>query len=1325
MEGKDGRRRFVQKTLFPHMESAIKEGEKVCGRREEEAEVEEEERCGSGKKRKATKMNGNSKFKTPPRASSKKVIENGKVTSSKQVDDTDSPVIANASFFVKASERRQQKRQQNQLVFIDSPEENDEFCSTPSSVASGSSTPQKPKQQNKSTPRKGKRGSTPNKKMKSGKRALCFGQVPSDLPVDEQQSLKVPDLRLEAKLTAEENSRIFAGRQIHPFFTSRKGGKSSQEFSNSESKWTPSGIKEKGIAFNPIHVFEDLEDDPKTLNWGDWVFSERSDTGDFPSGRTPVYEGCIDSLNFDNYLNISHFTRTSICQNSHLCSVPEMGFYKALPDNPELSHTLSSLSFSDERERSSAKEDSDMLPKYAGDILAAAVESMLQDHKCEKNDCVDGTPCGGNMESELQDKLLRERIMSNYHTCQNQPENCIWTDKYQPQNAKKICGNGESVKLLSEWLHLWHKRGSLTIRDCIDDDNSIAQDVDHDYELSDSDDNGEESLKNVLLVTGPVGSGKSAAIYACARDQGFQIIEINASDWRNGALVKQKFGEAVESHWLQRTVDNEINSDNKSLSKFYKAVNAETQSSDDEVIELQYLPDKEDSGAAGSSPNESVPVDKRTVNCPSEVKTLILFEDVDATLCEDHGFITTIQQLAETAKRPMILTSNSDNPPLPKNLDRLELSFSVPSVEELLGLVYTISAAEKAEIHPCLLERFVDYCRGDVRKTILLLQFWCQGQTLGRGNELQTTYGPVLFDLDAGHHILPKVINWGYPSQLSELVAEEVDRSLTLMEETQNLTGRIEVENLNYNSSQQDIEPDPVELKKATMLSLQCPLDEDEFTRFEAYSELFDISCSPILSAQKNRRRKINTVLSSDDEDDPACGSIPLVSAGVDINAEAHEMKNLLTFNCLSTELCEPLSEPILNSEAGKFDDCCQLSLRVDHSHMEDTCGSQEMSCVAESFVPETEIIQETELFSTTVTYSNFGNAIDLNAVYQDEDSMSILKTAGGAQSLKPLHTLQNGKNNFDTSTPCVYQEEVGDSLSKSEADVPRGFQMLDECSRVDFIRKLKSLDDPETDQSIDVVEETWKRLHDECKDLKKYVTQEEKRARKVLEFVHGMSSLISETDLLLKGCQTLACDSLSPSMIPSEKTHSYSYYDNQLEMSSVLAQHGMCFYAKEIASLDSNLGSPNTLDLASKMLHSSSSSVALGKLANQDRRRIVYKSSTKTMKTSIFLTSNSDSSCLQNILQSIVPSKAYLAAKGDAFHEYVSTLSQISRAEASRSSECVVGNVNGNRRNPRRYRTPPHYLSSGSLAMSSEEIALLGRYGVYPKVPSPGDALN
>lgn len=49
-------------------------------------------------------------------------------------------------------------------------------------------------------------------------------------------------------------------------------------------------------------------------------------------------------------------------------------------------------------------------------------------------------------------------------------------------------------------------------------------------------------------------------------------------------------------------------------------------------------------------------VEKRAPN-----KALILFEDVDTIFDEDRGFLGTIMQLAKTAKRPIILTSNSKN----------------------------------------------------------------------------------------------------------------------------------------------------------------------------------------------------------------------------------------------------------------------------------------------------------------------------------------------------------------------------------------------------------------------------------------------------------------------------------------------------------------------------------------------------------------------------------------------------------------------------------------------------------------------------------------
>lgn len=74
------------------------------------------------------------------------------------------------------------------------------------------------------------------------------------------------------------------------------------------------------------------------------------------------------------------------------------------------------------------------------------------------------------------------------------------------------------------------------------------------------------------------------------------------------------------------------------------------------VVEVISLLEEEDYvGTVGSQYHSNV----RHSCDKGDIKTLILFEDVDVTLCDDRGFISTIQQLADTGKRPMILTSNS------------------------------------------------------------------------------------------------------------------------------------------------------------------------------------------------------------------------------------------------------------------------------------------------------------------------------------------------------------------------------------------------------------------------------------------------------------------------------------------------------------------------------------------------------------------------------------------------------------------------------------------------------------------------------------------
>ena len=72
----------------------------------------------------------------------------------------------------------------------------------------------------------------------------------------------------------------------------------------------------------------------------------------------------------------------------------------------------------------------------------------------------------------------------------------------------QVCGNGESVNFLSEWLRLWHERGFQSSKDLTVGENLIVQDEDYNCYQSDSDSENrdeENGLKNVLLVTGPVG----------------------------------------------------------------------------------------------------------------------------------------------------------------------------------------------------------------------------------------------------------------------------------------------------------------------------------------------------------------------------------------------------------------------------------------------------------------------------------------------------------------------------------------------------------------------------------------------------------------------------------------------------------------------------------------------------------------------------------------------------------------------------------------------------------------------------------------------------
>ena len=80
---------------------------------------------------------------------------------------------------------------------------------------------------------------------------------------------------------------------------------------------------------------------------------------------------------------------------------------------------------------------------------------------------------------------------------------------------------------------------------------------------------------------------------------------------------------------------------------------------DNKVIEIIPISNEEDSFGANGASGKRVCNDSETGFGQAKVKTLILFEDVDIIFPEDRGFVAAIQQIAEKAKGPVILTSNS------------------------------------------------------------------------------------------------------------------------------------------------------------------------------------------------------------------------------------------------------------------------------------------------------------------------------------------------------------------------------------------------------------------------------------------------------------------------------------------------------------------------------------------------------------------------------------------------------------------------------------------------------------------------------------------
>ncbi|CAF1375268.1 unnamed protein product [Rotaria sordida] len=350
---------------------------------------------------------------------------------------------------------------------------------------------------------------------------------------------------------------------------------------------------------------------------------------------------------------------------------------------------------------------------------------------------------------------------------QHQYEQLPWTEIYRPRNSKTYLGNRrKQIRRLNQWFLYWtkklrneplKKKGRKRARDY--DDNSDEDFISDSNKACHNRCQFKQEYPQIIFIH---GCGTTSLVHALAEEHNFKVTEINGTQSRARTSLLKQLEQVTSHHYLSLkrcSSDTIISKEDKSKENISLPLKKKAKNERGTIMsffnnkKVDHNDERKENKSRNQSKSikksktiitrqskikqESISIDNYTVSSVHVEKTsLILFDEIE-TLTTDDNFWSCLKKILETAKKPIILTSNSRSNPEDSiiNLSKLgdyEMIHLEPNEPKYIYcFLRLILLVEMLEIPS--FDDLISLCQlysYDLRRILLTLQFLAQSSII-------------------------------------------------------------------------------------------------------------------------------------------------------------------------------------------------------------------------------------------------------------------------------------------------------------------------------------------------------------------------------------------------------------------------------------------------------------------------------------------------------------------------------------------------------------------------------------------------------------------